>query len=96
MTVHDRIRQLRLGLMVHSYIYYKLGKNIISDQKWDRGARELVKLQEQYPDIAEKVRFAELYRDFDGSTGYHLAGGADKAAIRKAYFLLAIEKEISK
>lgn len=82
--------------MIHSYIYYKLGKSIISDQKWDKGARELVKLQGQYPDIAKKVRFADLYKDFDASTGFHLAGGVDEAAIRKAYFLLAIEKEFSK
>ena len=90
-----RIRQLRLGLMIHSYIYYKLGKNIIDDQKWDAGARELVKLQEQYPELAKKGRFAKVYEDFDGSPGYHLAGAIDKKGIAKANFLLHITKELS-
>ncbi|WP_041914902.1 DNA ligase LigA-related protein [Selenomonas ruminantium] len=94
--VHDRIRQLRLGLMLHSYIYYKLGKSIISDAKWDDRARELVRLQKKFPSVAKKVRFAKLYQDFDGSTGFHLAGEVDAAMIRKAHFLLAIEKEFSK
>lgn len=89
-----RIRQLRLGLMIHSYIYYKLGQNIIDDQKWDAGARELVKLQKQYPALAKKERFAKIYEDFDGSTGYHLAGAIDKKGIAKAHQLLHIAKEI--
>lgn len=90
----DRIKQLRLGLMIHSYLYYKLGKSIIPDQKWDAAARELVKLQKQYPALAKKGRFAKVFADFDGSTGYHLAGAIDKKGIAKAYFLLHIEKEI--
>ena len=81
--------------MIHSYIYYKLGKNIIDDQKWDAGARELVKLQKQYPELAKKGRLAKVYEDFDGSTGYHLAGAIDKKGIAKANFLLHITKELS-
>lgn len=91
--IHDRIRQLRLGLMIHSYIYYKLGQSIISDQKWDARARELVELQKKYPAIAKKVRFAKVFEDFTGETGYYLAGVLDKKGINKAYALLTIYKE---
>ena len=92
----DRINQLRLGLMIHSYLYYKLGKSIISDQKWDAKARELVKLQNQYPALAKKGRFAKVFADFDGSTGFHLAGALDKKGIMKAYYLLHIHIEKEK
>ena len=91
--VHDRIRQLRLGLMVHSYLYYKLGQSIMSDQKWDAKARELVKLQKEYPAIAKKVRFAKVFEGFTGETGYYLAGALDKRGINKAYCLLSIYNE---
>lgn len=91
--IADRIKQLRLGLMVNSYIYYKMGQSIISDQAWDARARELVKLQGKYPSIAKKIRFAKVFEDFDASTGYHLAGAIDKKGIAKAYYLLAIAKE---
>lgn len=91
--IHDRIRQLRLGLMINSYIYYKLGENIISDQTWDARARELVKLQKKYPAVAKKVRFADVFKDFTGETGYYLAGALDKKGINKAHCLLAIHKE---
>ncbi len=90
---HDRIRQLRLGLMIHSYLYYKMGQSIISDSKWDARARELVKLQKEYPAIAKKVRFAKVFEDFTGETGYYLAGALDKKGINKAYGLLAIHKQ---
>lgn len=79
--------------MIHSYIYYKLGQSIISDQKWDAGARELVKLQQKYPAIAKKVKFAKVFDGFTGETGYYLAGVVDKKAINKAYYLLEIYKE---
>ena len=91
--IHDRIRQLRLGLMTNSYIYYKLGESIISDQTWDARARELVKLQKKYPAVAKKVRFADVFKDFTGETGYYLAGALDKRGINKAHCLLAIHKE---
>ena len=91
--IHDRIKQLRLGLMINSYIYYKLGQTIISDLKWDARARELVGLQKKYPAIAKKVRFADVFKDFTGETGYYLAGALDKKGINKAHCLLAIHKE---
>ena len=59
-------------MLVHSYIYYELDQNIISDGTWSRWAVELVKLQEQYPDIAAEVEFADEFKDWDGSSGAFL------------------------
>jgi len=93
MVIADRIKQLRLSLMVHSIIYYELNDNIINDAEWSKRAKELVELQEQHPDIAETVVFADLYRGFKGDTGFDLAKGADEAAWGKAKYLLATRRK---
>lgn len=79
--------------MIHSIIYYELDDNIIGDTEWSKRARELVELQEKYPDIASKVVFADLYKGFDGSTGLDLAKGADERAWGKARYLLSMRRK---
>ena len=72
----DEIRSLilrrRLQLLVHSYIYYDLNNNLISDDIWSRWAKELVQLQKDYPKIASRVDYHEAFVGFDGSTGFDL------------------------
>ena len=66
----DRIRRRRAQLMVHSYLYYELNTNRVSDDTWQAWANELVELQREHP---EPIGFFDdLFQDFDGSTGYHL------------------------
>lgn len=91
MTVADEIKRLRLSLMIHSVIYYDMNENIISDAEWSARAKKLVKLQKEHPDVAKKVCLADLYADFDGSTGFHLAKAADDRAIAKAKYLLLMK-----
>lgn len=67
-----KIQQRRLQILVHSYIYYDLDMNIISDDTWSSMAKDLYELQKTYPDIAEKVNYADEFKDFDPSTGYNL------------------------
>lgn len=88
-TITEKIQRLRLALMIHSIIYYELNDNIISDADWSRRAQELVKLQQENPEVAEQVVFADLFHDFDGSTGFDIAKGADERAWGKARYLLA-------
>ena len=71
-TIEDLILRRRLQILVHSYLYYEMNTNIISDKQFDKWALELVKLQRDYPDIAKKVQYAEDFSDFDGSTGFDL------------------------
>lgn len=89
MTVADKIKQRRLQMIVHSYLYYELDTNIVSDSTWSRWGKELQQLQNDYPEEAKKVKFAELFKDWDASTGFHLAKQADDRAIAKAKYLLA-------
>ena len=91
-TVAEKILQRRLQMIVHSYLYYELDTNIVPDSTWSRWGKELQKLQEKYPEEAKKVKFAELFKDWDASTGFHLAKQADDRAISKAKYLLSINR----
>lgn len=72
LQVAELIQQRRLQLLVHSYIYYKMNHNVISDKKWDEWAKELVKLQKEYPEISENVVYYEAFKDWDASSGAFL------------------------
>jgi len=71
-TIEEKIRQRRLQMLVHSYIYYELNKNIINDTTWDRWAMELVKLQKDNPIASKNVEYYEEFKDWDGSSGAFL------------------------
>lgn len=72
LEVADLILRRRMQMLVHSYIYYKLDTNIISDKSFDRLGRELVQLQADYPEIAKQVEYADAFKDWDASTGFNL------------------------
>lgn len=86
--VFCRIRHMRRQILVHSIIYYRFNDNLIDDFKYDKIARELVKLQAKNPEISEKVPdFIDDFRDFgkDGCySGYNLKGTTDVNMIRIA------------
>ena len=67
-TVEEDIRRYRLQMIVHSVIYYTYNCNIISDDEWSKRAKKLVELQSKYPDIANKVIYADEFQDFDRFT----------------------------
>lgn len=70
--IASKILQRRLQILVHSYIYYELDDNIISDNMWSKWAMELVKLQKDNPIIASKLPYTKDFLEFDGSTGFNL------------------------
>lgn len=72
LIIADSILRCRLRLLVHSRIYYTLNNNLISDKDWDAIAKELVKLQAEYPEISNKVDWYDAFADWDGSTGAFL------------------------
>lgn len=72
LKIANLIQKRRLQLLIHSCIYYELNSNVISDKQWDEWARELVKLQADYPAISEKVCMYEDFKDWDASTGAFL------------------------
>lgn len=72
MFVIKRIEKLRRNMLIHSFAYYELNRNFISDFEFDERARELVKLQETYPNLSKLGEYYNDFKDFDGSTGYDL------------------------
>ncbi|MDI3311699.1 MAG: NAD-dependent DNA ligase LigA [Thermoanaerobacterium sp.] len=51
MTIEDRIKELRDKLNHHNYMYYVLDKPEISDYEYDMMMRELIELEEKYPEF---------------------------------------------
>nr|DAG77252.1 MAG TPA: LIGANc+ dependent DNA ligase adenylation domain [Caudoviricetes sp.] len=90
--VRTLILRRRLQILVHSCIYYVYNDNIVSDSTWSQWARELAELQEKYPSIASRVDYAEEFKGFDGSTGYHLPT-RNPEIMSKAQYLLKLHKE---
>jgi NAD-dependent DNA ligase len=70
--IKELINRRRRQVIVHSYIYYRKNENIIDDHTFDMWSKELVELQEKYPDIAAECVYAEYFKDFDGSSGFDL------------------------
>lgn len=69
LKIADLIQRRRYQLLVHSCIYYYLHDNIVEDFQWDSWARELVDLQERYPEISKQVVLYEYFKDWDAVTG---------------------------
>ena len=72
LKIAEKIQQRRLQMLVHSYIYYDLNDNIVSDSKWSQWANELKDLQETYPEIAKTVSYGQGFENWDASTGAFL------------------------
>lgn len=92
MNIQELITRRRRQLTVHSFIYYQLNQNIISDYTFDKWAKELVQLQTDYPEVAASSPYAEEFKDFDGSSGYDLPYGYPEFQ-KVAFHLIAHNKK---
>lgn len=70
--IMELILRRRKQMIVHSIIYYRMGTSIIEDTKFDMWARELVRLQRDYPRESCKVKYYEDFKDWDATTGFKL------------------------
>lgn len=87
-NVVSLIRRRMLQIWVFSYCYYELNESPISDEIWSVWAKELVALIKKYPKEFRTIRHWEIFKDFDGSTGFDIAKQATPRLISKAYMLL--------
>ena len=78
-------------MLIHSYLYYELDENIVADNKWSRWAFELAGLQKHYPKEANEVEYAELFRNWNGSSGADLK--YDENIIECANRILVLSKK---
>lgn len=82
-TIKEKIRQRRRQMLVHSYIYYELNENIVSDHTWAKWAKELQELQEKYPKESAEVEEYENFKNWDGSSGAFLNFGENIKTVAK-------------
>lgn len=72
LEIADLIQRRRYQILIHSCIYYHLGDSLVHDGQWDEWARELMFLQQEYPQISEKVTLHEYFKDWDAVSGFYL------------------------
>ena len=82
-TIKEKIRQRRRQMLVHSYIYYELNQNIVSDHQWSEWAKELQELQQKYPKESAEVEEYDQFKDWDGSSGAFLKFGENIKTVAK-------------
>lgn len=78
-------------MLVHSYIYYELDDNIVSDHQWQAWAEELAVLQKAHPKLCKMKYYDKEFADWDGTTGNHLPRHI--IIEQKAKYILRIAKE---
>lgn len=84
--VKSKIRQRRSQMLVHSYIYYVLDDNMVSDDKWQQWANELRDLQKMYPNCCKIEFYDKAFADWNGDTGAMLPL-RDPYVIQKATYI---------
>lgn len=86
LTVQEYINFLQRYIILHSYIYYELDYNVISDKQYDAKAKELVGYKNAYPDLwTESEYYKQFGDDYNGATGftlYHELNDHQKEIIR--------------
>lgn len=79
LSTQDYINFLQRFIILHSYIYYELNDNDISDKEYDAKARELVKYKNEYPDLWKTSEYHKQFGDdYNGSTGFTLYHDLDE------------------
>ena len=73
MTTQEYIDFLQRYIIVHSYIYYELNDNYISDKQYDEKSRELTRYKNEYPELWKNSMYYKQFGDeYNGATGFTL------------------------
>lgn len=70
--VLELINRRERQLLVHAALYYEFGKNIISDDQYDKWSFELKDLIDNNPKEFENSAEHDAFLNFDPSSGYYL------------------------
>ena len=71
LSPYEVIKRKRTNLLVHSYIYYRLDANVISDHMFDRIASDLVALHKEHGEV--HGFYDAAFSDWTCGTGMHIA-----------------------
>lgn len=79
LTTLEYIDFLQRFIILHSYIYYELDANIISDKQYDEKAKELVKYKNEHPELWKQSMYYKQFGDeYNGATGFTLYHDLDE------------------
>lgn len=68
----ELINRRKRQILVHSFLYYQMNTNIISDHTFDKWSSELAMLLLKYPEESKQTVYYDEFKEFDGSSGYDL------------------------
>lgn len=69
----ERAGMLQRWIAVHSFIYYELNENVVSDKSFDDNCLQLVELMSgMTKEDKERSSLWYAFFDFEGSTGFHI------------------------
>jgi len=66
----DDLEALQRQIIVHSYIYYELNYNVISNKRFDGLCNQVVKVMQENKEL--KTFYSNAFQGFDGTTGFDL------------------------
>jgi hypothetical protein len=67
-----KLQLLAWWLVVHSYIYYELNINIVTDSTFDDNCKQFMAISKSDKQAFKNHKLYYIMYDFDGSTGFHL------------------------
>lgn len=65
-------------ILVHSFLYYQLNTNVISDHEFDKWSKQLYNLMQDNKELAKQTVYYKGFESFDGSSGFDLPYGDPK------------------
>jgi len=69
----ELINRRRRQVLVLSCAYYTYNDNLVSDIEYDKRVHELMEIQDEYPWIADKCVYNDVFKNFDScGSGYSL------------------------
>ena len=71
-TIQEKIETLQRWILVHSYIYYEMDTNVVSDHVYNSNTQQLLKFRKDYPEVYEQSRYYPYFDDFESGTGFDL------------------------
>lgn len=70
MKIEEKISTLQWWILVTSYVYYELNRNLVPDEMFDKNCRQLLKAQSKHKKI--KTEYSYVFEDFENSSGFSL------------------------
>lgn len=87
----DKILKCRQFLLIHNYIFHIENARVCTDEVYDKMSDELKDLQHKYPDIADSVQYADIFKDW---VNHNKRLSFEDWVIRKAIFVTSQCKKI--